>query len=304
MQAEFSRRKESCKVDTNWRYNSENEEKKDYGMDIRNTGIDNDCHIQFRADDTVLYFILKARKRNGLSNYKRMFQDKIFKMTLSNTFIYLILEVAIMLVMAMFLASLLNDKRLKGKWFFRLAIFLPCTTSLVSYSIIFRSLFSVDGFINTILTNLHLIASPINWLGNTWTARIVIVLALLWRWTGYNMIFFLAALQNIDSSIYEAAVVDGANAFQKFTRITIPMLRPTILLTAIMSTNGTLQLFDESMNITNGGPANTSMTISHYIYNLSFAGNPNFGYASAISYVVFILVAILAFIQMKVGDEK
>lgn len=119
--------------------------------------------------------------------------------------------------------------------------------------------------------DLHLIASPINWLGNTWTARIVIVLALLWRWTGYNMIFFLAALQNIDSSIYEAAVVDGANAFQKFTKITIPMLRPTILLTAIMSTNGTLQLFDESMNITNGGPANTSMTISHYIYNLSFA---------------------------------
>ena len=103
-----------------------------------------------------------------------------------------------------------------------------CTTSLVSYSIIFRSLFSVDGFINTILTNLHLIASPINWLGNTWTARIVIVLALLWRWTGYNMIFFLAALQNIDSSIYEAAVVDGANAFQKFTKITICLLYTSI----------------------------------------------------------------------------
>lgn len=240
----------------------------------------------------------------GLANYERMFQDKIFKMTLSNTIIYLILEVAIMLIFAMLLASLLNDKRLKGKWFFRLAIFLPCTTSLVSYSIIFRSLFSVDGFINTILLNVNLIESPINWLADTWTARIVIVVALLWRWTGYNMIFFLAALQNIDGSIYEAAVVDGANGFQKFTRITIPMLRPTILLTAIMSTNGTLQLFDESVNITNGGPANTSMTISHYIYNLSFAGNPNFGYASAISYVVFILVAILALIQMKVGDEK
>ena len=249
--------------------------------------------VIFNFVPMIQSFILSLKRGSGtnmtftgLSNYKRMFQDKIFKMTLSNTFIYLILEVAIMLVIAMFLASLLNDKRLKGKWFFRLAIF------------------SVDGFINTILTNLHLIASPINWLGNTWTARIVIVLALLWRWTGYNMIFFLAALQNIDSSIYEAAVVDGANAFQKFTKITIPMLRPTILLTAIMSTNGTLQLFDESMNITNGGPANTSMTISHYIYNLSFAGNPNFGYASAISYVVFILVAILAFIQMKVGDEK
>ena len=240
----------------------------------------------------------------GLENYKRLFEDKIFKMTMVNTFIYLILEVAIMLIVAMILASLLNDRKLKGKGLFRLAIFLPCTTSLVSYSIIFRSLFSVDGFINTVLTNLHLVSSPINWLGNTWTARILIVIALLWRWTGYNMIFYLASLQNIDSSIYEAAEVDGANAFQKFVKITIPSLRPTILLTAIMSTNGTLQLFDESMNITNGGPANTSMSISHYIYNLSFAGNPNFGYASAISYVVFIMVAILAFIQLKVGDDK
>lgn len=240
----------------------------------------------------------------GLENYRRLFEDKIFRMTLVNTFIYLILEVAIMLIAAMVLASLLNDRRLKAKGLFRLAIFLPCTTSLVSYSIIFRSLFSVDGFVNTILTNMHIISSPVNWLGNTWTARILIVLALLWRWTGYNMIFYLASLQNIDSSIYEAADVDGANAFQKFIKITIPSLRPTILLTAIMSTNGTLQLFDESMNITNGGPANTSMSISHYIYNLSFAGNPNFGYASAISYVVFIMVAILAFIQLKVGDDK
>lgn len=267
--------------------------------------------IIFNFIPMIQSFILSLKRGSGmnmtfvgLENYKRLFEDKIFKMTLVNTFIYLILEVAIMLIAAMVLASLLNDRRLKGKGLFRLAIFLPCTTSLVSYSIIFRSLFSVDGFINTILTNLHIISSPINWLGNTWTARIVIVLALLWRWTGYNMIFYLASLQNIDSSIYEAADVDGANAFQKFIKITIPSLRPTILLTAIMSTNGTLQLFDESMNITNGGPANTSMSISHYIYNLSFAGNPNFGYASAISYIVFIMVAILAFIQLKVGDDK
>lgn len=267
--------------------------------------------VVFNFIPMIQSFILSLKRGSGsnmtfvgLENYKRLFEDKIFKMTMVNTFIYLILEVAIMLIVAMILASLLNDRKLKGKGLFRLAIFLPCTTSLVSYSIIFRSLFSVDGFINTVLTNLHLVSSPINWLGNTWTARILIVIALLWRWTGYNMIFYLASLQNIDSSIYEAAEVDGANAFQKFVKITIPSLRPTILLTAIMSTNGTLQLFDESMNITNGGPANTSMSISHYIYNLSFAGNPNFGYASAISYVVFIMVAILAFIQLKVGDDK
>lgn len=267
--------------------------------------------VVFNFIPMIQSFILSLKRGSGsnmtfvgLENYKRLFEDKIFKMTMVNTFIYLILEVAIMLIVAMILASLLNDRKLRGKGLFRLAIFLPCTTSLVSYSIIFRSLFSVDGFVNTVLTNLHLVSSPINWLGNTWTARILIVIALLWRWTGYNMIFYLAALQNIDSSIYEAAEVDGANAFQKFVKITIPSLRPTILLTAIMSTNGTLQLFDESMNITNGGPANTSMSISHYIYNLSFAGNPNFGYASAISYVVFIMVAILAFIQLKVGDDK
>ena len=118
------------------------------------------------------------------------------------------------------------------------------------------------------------------------------------------MVFFLAGLQNIEYSVYEAAKIDGASGWRTFWSITVPLLRPTIVMTTIMSINGTLQLFDESMNITNGGPANTSMTISHYIYNLSFAGNPNFGYASAISYVVFILVAILAFIQMKVGDEK
>lgn len=267
--------------------------------------------IIFNFIPMIQSFILSLKRGSGtnmqfvgIQNYKRLFEDKIFKMTLSNTIIYLVLEVAIMLIFAMLLASLLNDKKLKGKSIFRLAIFLPCTTSLVSYSIIFRSLFSVDGFINTLLTNLHIISSPINWLGDTWTARIVIVIALLWRWTGYNMIFFLAALQNIDGSIYEAADIDGANAIQKFFKITVPSLKPTILLTAIMSTNGTLQLFDESMNITNGGPANTSMTISHYIYNLSFAGNPNFGYASAISYIVFILVAILAFIQLRIGDEK
>ena len=135
-------------------------------------------------------------------------------------------------------------------------------------------------------------------------ARWVIVIALIWRWTGYNMVFYLAALQNIDYSVYEAAKIDGASAAQCFWRITVPLLRPTILLTAIMSTNGTLQLFDESVNLTKGGPANMSITMSHYIYKLSFEGVPNFGYASALSFIILILVAVLAFVQMKVGDKR
>ena len=240
----------------------------------------------------------------GFFNYQRLLADKLFKTSLGNVFIYLVIQVPLMLMLALFLAHLLNDKNLKFKAFFRTALFLPCATSLVSYAIIFRSLFALDGFVNAVLMNLKLIAQPINWIGHPWTARLVIILALTWRWTGYNMVFYLAGLQNIDSAIYEAAVIDGASEFTRFTRITIPMLKPIILLTAIMSTNGTLQLFDETMNITQGGPANTTLSVSQYIYKLSFQYSPRFGYAAAISFIVFILVALLSLIQMKVGDKR
>ena len=118
------------------------------------------------------------------------------------------------------------------------------------------------------------------------------------------MVFYLSGLQNIEYSVYEAAKIDGASAVQSFFKITVPLLKPTILLTAIMSTNGTLQLFDESVNLTSGGPANTSITMSHYIYDMSFKYVPNFGYAAAMSFLILILVAVLAFLQMKVGDKR
>jgi lactose/L-arabinose transport system permease protein len=240
----------------------------------------------------------------GLANYARLFKDTVFQQTLMTTFTYLIVQVPIMLVLAIILASLLNDKHLKFKGFFRTAVFLPCTTSLVSYSIIFRSLFAADGYINHLLVGLGILETGYNFLGTPWSARMVIILALLWRWTGYNMIFFLAALQNIDSSIYEAARIDGASPFQQLRRITMPLLKPMILLTAIMSTNGTLQLFDESFNLTRGGPGRASLTVSHYLYQLAFEKAPNFGYATAVSYVILALVAVLALIQMRVGDKR
>jgi lactose/L-arabinose transport system permease protein len=240
----------------------------------------------------------------GLSNYIRMFQDKLFIQSLTNTFLYLLIQVPLMLVLALILATMLNNKNLRCKGLFRTLIFLPCATSLVSYAIIFRSLFANDGFVNHVLEAMGLIGTPVAWLTTTWTARLVIIIALIWRWTGYNMVFYLAGLQNIDYSVYEAAAIDGASPWTTFWKITAPLLKPTILLTAIMSTNGTLQLFDESVNLTNGGPANTTLTMSHYIYNLSFQGSPNFGYASALAFVILILVAILAFVQMKVGDTR
>ena len=240
----------------------------------------------------------------GIFNYQRLGQDTVFIQALKNNFIYLLIQVPIMLLLALVLASMLNNKHLRFKGLFRTAIFLPCATSLVSYAIIFRSLFAVDGFINLILIKLGFLEVGYNFLAHPNSARMVIILALIWRWTGYNMVFYLAGLQNIEYSVYEAAMIDGASPIKTFFKITVPLLKPTILLTAIMSTNGTLQLFDESVNLTNGGPANATITMSHYIYNLSFKYVPNFGYAAAMSYLILILVAVLAFVQMKVGDKR
>lgn len=238
-------------------------------------------------------------------NYTRMFQDAVFKRSIGNTFLYLIIEVPIMLVLAILLAQLLNNKHLKFKGLFRTCVFLPCATSLVSYALIFKSLFATQGLINTILVKLGILESNFNFLGTGWSAKIIIIVALIWRWTGYNMVFFLAGLQNIEYSVYEAAKIDGASGWRIFWSITVPLLRPTIVMTTIMSINGTLQLFDESVNLTKGGPANATITMSHYIYNGSFGeGVANFGYASAMSVIVFIMVAILAFINLKVGDKR
>lgn len=240
----------------------------------------------------------------GILNYSRLLQDTVFIQALKNNFIYLIVQVPIMLVLALIYASILDNPKVKCKGVFRTLLFLPCATSLVSYSIIFRTLFGIDGYINVVLIKLGILTTQYNFLGHPDSARIVIILALIWRWTGYNMVFYLAGLQNVDPEIYEAARLDGASRFQVFRKIKIPHLKPMILLTAIMSVNGTLQLFDESVNITSGGPANASITLSHYIYNLSFKYVPNFGYAASISYVILVLVAALAFIQMKVGDKR
>ena len=240
----------------------------------------------------------------GLKNFKRMFGDAIFLQSLKNTFLYMIIQVPVMLMLALLLAVMLNSRFLKWKGMFRTSIFLPCVTSLVAYSILFKMMFSLDGIVNQLLMHLGILEQPYQFLQNSTWARAVIIIAMLWRWTGYNVIFYLSALQNIPKETFEAAKVDGANAAQTLFRVTIPQLKPIVLLTAIMSTNGTLQLFDETMNITQGGLANSTLTVSHYIYNQSFVYAPNFGYASAISYMVVFLMIILAIIQFSVAGKE
>ena len=238
----------------------------------------------------------------GFANYARILKDATFQQCLFNTIFYFVIQVPIMLILALILAQLLNSPDIKGKGVYRTMIFLPCATSLVSYSMIFKSLFANDGLVNRVLSTVGI--PTVDWFQNAWAARWVIVIALIWRWTGYNMVFYLAGLQNIDYSIYEAARIDGASPIQQFIHLTIPLLKPTILLTAIMSTSGTLQLFDESVNLTAGGPGKATMTLTHYIYNISFVETPKFNYAAALSVFILVVVAVLSAIQMKVGDKR
>lgn len=238
----------------------------------------------------------------GFANYARILKDATFQQCLFNTIFYFVIQVPIMLILALILAQLLNSPDIKGKGIYRTMIFLPCATSLVSYSMIFKSLFANDGLVNRVLSTVGI--PTVDWFQNAWAARWVIVIALVWRWTGYNMVFYLAGLQNIDYSIYEAARIDGASPLQQFVHLTIPLLKPTILLTAIMFTSGTLQLFDESVNLTAGGPGKATMTLTHYIYNISFVETPKFNYAAALSVFILVVVAVLSAIQMKVGDKR
>ncbi len=266
------------------------------------------CFMSFRPIFQAFLTSLKTGIGNqmtftGLSNYARLLEDKTLLTAVTNTLIYMI-QIPIMLGLALWLATLLNRKGLKCKGLFRVLLFLPCATASVSYSLIFRIMFAYNGMINTFLVSAGILDTGYNFFGNPWSARLIILLALVWRWTGYNMVFLSAVLQNIDESIYESAVLDGASELQKFFKITIPLIKPTLILLCIMTVNGTIQLYDESVNLTGGGPANSTLSISHYIYNLSFEYTPNFGYATAISFVIFVVVAVLSLIQMKVGDKR
>lgn len=241
----------------------------------------------------------------GVANIVRLTRDPVFIRALTNTCIFFFVQVPIMITLALLFAVALNDATLKMRGLFRTAIFLPCVTSLVAYSVLFKSMFANDGVINQALMFVHIIGSPIPWLTDPFWAKVVIILAITWRWTGYNMVFYLAALQNIDRSIYESARIDGVPPWARFVYITIPMLKPVILFTTVISTIGTLQLFDEVNNITvNGSPSDATLTLSLYIYNLTFRFMPNYGYAATVSYVIVVIVAILSFLQFWIARDR
>ncbi|MGH3146639.1 MAG: carbohydrate ABC transporter permease, partial [Rubrobacter sp.] len=210
--------------------------------------------------------------------------------------------VPIMLTLALSLAVLLNSALGRLRGFFRVAYFMPAITALVAYAIIFSILLNEDfGAVNYFLSFFGI--DPLPWLTNGFWAKVSLIMALTWRYTGYNMVIFLAGLQGISQDLYEAAAVDGANRWRQFVSITVPQLRPVILFTVVLSTIGTLQLFDEPFVLTDGGPGNATLTIAMYLYQNGFQFF-DFGYASAIAYVLVVLIAILSFLQLRFLGER
>jgi lactose/L-arabinose transport system permease protein len=236
----------------------------------------------------------------GLGNFVRMFRDSYFFQAVGHNFLYMAVQIPLMILLALLLAVILNQgiRRLRGT--LRTIYFLPCVTSLVATSVLFKILFQTNGLLNNIMLGLGLIGEPVGWLTSPFWANVTIIFAMTWRWTGYNMVFFLVGLQNIDTEIYEAAEVDGASKARQFFKITMPLLVPVILFSAVTSTSGTMQLFDEpNVLTTQGGPANATMTAALYIYRQAFVINSDFGYSTTLSYVVVLIAGAFAYAQMR-----
>lgn len=239
----------------------------------------------------------------GLKNYTYILTDPLFYQSLENTFIIFLIQVPIMTVLALIVGNLLNSTLLKAKGLFRMFIFMPVLIDTVSYSIVFSLIFRENGgFANNMLGILGI--QPLHWLSVGYLAKAVIIVAVTWRWTGYNSVIMLSGLQNVPGELYEAASIDGASAVVKFIKITIPELKPVIVFSIINSINGTLQLFTEPNLLTgNGGPVNKTLTMVLYLYNTGFKSF-NFGVASAGSYVLAIIIVVLALVQLRLTREK
>ncbi|MBS4178459.1 carbohydrate ABC transporter permease [Lederbergia citrea] len=247
--------------------------------------------------------ILGEKTFVGFRNYQLLFSDPLFLKSLVNTFSIWILSTLPQLFLALVLAFMLNQAFLKGKQFFRLAVFLPNITSVVAVAIIFSAMFGQHyGVLNYLLSFFGV--SPIDWKGSVMGTYVAISAMVMWRWTGYNSIIYLAALQSIPKELYEAATIDGASKVQQFFHITIPMVRPMIIFTVILSTIGGMQIFAEPMMFagSGGGSINQGLTITLYLYEEAFVRN-SFGYASAIAWMLFFIIVAFSLVNLFITNR-
>ena len=233
----------------------------------------------------------------GLKNYVDLFNDPKFWRALFNTFYFVVVGVPLTLVFGLLVATALSRGVSRFRTAFRVGYYLPVITSIVAIAVVWRFLLNPDvGLLNMLLGGLG-INGPA-WLADPVLAMPSIIVMAVWRNLGFAMIVFLAGLQAIPSSLYEAAAIDGAGRWQGFRYVTLPMLRPTILFMTVITTIGYLQLFEEPFVMTGGGPLDATLSVTMYMYQQGFTFFHQ-GYASSIAYVLFVIVAFVAFLQFK-----
>lgn len=235
----------------------------------------------------------------GLKNYQAIFHDEVFYKALTNTVIFTFGTVPITTALAIFFAVLLNSKLARFQNYFRATFFIPAVTSLVVISLIFSNLYTQDGYINSLLSSLNLPYPERGWLQDTRTSLLSIMVMDVWGAVGYYMILFLAGMQAIPQDLYSAADIAGASAWQKFRRITLPMLKPTLVFVVFINSIKSFQVFIEIMIMTKGGPMNSTMSLVYMVYSNAFEKSDAMGYASAMAYVVFAILLIFTYIQHK-----
>lgn len=235
----------------------------------------------------------------GLANFKRAFGDPVVRVAVRNTLIYVAVTVPGQMMFGM-LAALALNSAIRGKVLFRTLYYLPVVTSWVVVSLVFKYLFSSGpGIVNYVLKDLlHVVPEYVDWLQNTWTAMVPINLLGIWKGIGWTMVMFLAALQTIPKELYEAASIDGASRSQAFFRVTLPLIRPTLLFVAVMLMIGAFNVFLSVYMLTAGGPLNSTEVLLHYMYKQAFSYF-DFGYGAALSLLFAVVVLVISLFQFK-----
>ena len=241
--------------------------------------------------------LLGSPKWIGLENYSSMFSSSLFWQVLGNTFTYVVLFVPLSVALSLMLALLVNRK-LKGITIFRTFYFFPVVTSMVAVATVWGWLYNPEfGMINHLLRTLFGVEGP-EWLLDTDWAMPAIALMSIWKGIGYNMMIFLAGLQSVPRGLHEAAIIDGASETRRFFSITLPMLSPTTFFVLVITLIGSFQIFEQTYMMTQGGPANSTLTLGYFIYQNAFQYF-KMGYATAMAYVLFVVTLAVTILQFR-----
>ncbi|MDJ0660836.1 MAG: sugar ABC transporter permease [Crocosphaera sp.] len=246
------------------------------------------------------YDITQPPEWVGLKNFQRLLSDSVFWLTLTNTILYLIGVVPLLVILPLLLAILVNNK-LKGISWFRLAFYVPVVISMVVAGIAWKALYSSNGLFNQILEKFGF-SEGIPWLTSPQLAIWSVMLVTIWKGLGYYMVIYLAGLQGIPGELYEAAAIDGSDGWRKHWDITIPLMRPYLLLVAVISSIAATKVFEEVYIMTQGGPLNRSKTIVYYVYERAFE-DLDINYACTIGLILFLIILILSFINLKISKN-